>query len=398
MLIQLKFALEDIWRKKLYFISFFIQIMLIILLITECFALIHKNQDAHDHISNAFDISNAFYISMAEKEDFAGGEYEENIMKDLYAYMNKNDEYISFATIEDYIEIKDMPKNSLSVEMEQGSSKIWAYKTLSISSGFINVFDLSLSKGEFFDASWEYVSNKSIPVVLGSSYEKYMAIHDEFTDGGNQKYKVVGFLQDGQTFVDISSGEGVVGLNDVILTPIDVTTFDNLLTDGNYSYETYLENSTIIFKDRNDIKELRDIVGNSKTYIYNFNSVEGVSGYMENSTQEDVGVFLFISILVIIFASSLVIINTFEFIRKNLREFSIHIFCGATKKHIALRIFLQIFIVWFLSFIISLIISNQTFIVLGVSGLILLLCLGTCLPSFITLFKLQISDILRSKE
>ncbi|WP_240458696.1 hypothetical protein [Virgibacillus sp. Bac330] len=146
------------------------------------------------------------------------------------------------------------------------------------------------------------------------------------------------------------------------------------------------------------IKELQDIVERSNTYIYNFNTVEGVSGYMEKSTQESVSIFLFLSILIIIFASSLVIINTLGFIRRNIRNFSIHIFCGATKKDIALRIFLQIFIVWLLSFIISLIISNQTFIVLGVSGVILLLCLGACLPSFITLFKLQISDILRRKE
>lgn len=282
--------------------------------------------------------------------------------------------------------------------MEQGPSKIWANKTLSVSFDFINVFDLSLSKGEFFDASWEYVSNKSIPVVLGYSYKKYMDIDDEFTGVDNQKYKVVGFLQDGQTFVDISFGEGVIGLNDVILTPIDVTAVDNLFMNGNYDYETYIENSTIILKNRNDIKELRDIVERSNTYIYNFNTVEGVSGYMEKSTQESVRIFLFLSILIIIFASSLVIINTLGFIRKNIRNFSIHIFCGATKKDIALRIFLQIFIVWLLSFIISLIISNQTFIVLGVSGVILLLCLGACLPSFITLFKLQISDILRRKE
>lgn len=222
--------------------------------------------------------------------------------------------------------------------MELGPTKIWAYKTLSISPSFINIFDLSLSKGKFFDSNWEFVSDESIPVVLGYSYEEYMGINDEFTDANHLKYKVVGFLQDGQTFVDVSFGEGVIGLNDVVLMPIDATTL------------------------------------------------------------EAVGVFLFIAILVIVFASLLVIINTLEFVRKNIREFSIHIFCGATKVHIALRIFLQIFIVWLLSFILSLIISSQTFIVLGVSGIILFLCLGTCLPGFIKLFKLQISDILRRKD
>lgn len=398
MLIQLKYALEDIWRKKLYFISFLIQITIIILLITECFSLMHKKQDSFHYLSEVFDSSNVFYVSLEAKEETVGGEYEENIMKDLYTYIDKNDKYVSFSNIENYVEINDIPKNSLSVEIEQGPNKIRAYKALSISYNFINVFELSLSKGDFFDSNWEYASDKSIPVVLGYSYQKYLDIDDEFTDTSNKKYRVVGFLQDGETYVDISFGEGVIGLDDVILIPMDVTTLNDLYINGNFDYETYIDNSTIIAKNRNDIIELRGITENSKLYNYNFKSVDGVSSYMEKNTQESVGVFLFILILVIIFASSLVVINTLEFVRKNIREFSIHIFCGATKIHIALRIFLQVFIVLFLSFIISLIVSSQTLIVLGVSGLTLLLCLGTCLPSFITLFNFQISDMLRRKE
>lgn len=398
MLIQLKYALEDIWRKKLYFISFLIQIVMITLLITESFAFIHKKQDAFHHLSNTFDLSNAFYISMEEKEAYVGGKYEEKIMKDLYTHLQQSDQYISYANIEDYIEIEERPKNPLAIEVELGPAKMWVYKTLSISPSFINIFDLALSKGEFFDSNWEFVSDESIPVVLGNSYEKYMEISDEFTDVNHLKYKVIGFLQDGQTFVDVSFGEGVIKLNDVVLMPIDVTTLENIYVNGNYDYETYLDNATIILKNRNNLSELREITEKSQVYNYNFSSIAGVSHYMEKSTQEAVGVFLFIAILVIVFASLLVIINTLEFVRKNIREFSIHIFCGATKVHIALRIFLQIFIVWLLSFILSLMISSQTFIVFGVSGIILFLCLGTCLPSFIKLFKLQISDILRRKD
>lgn len=62
-------------------------------------------------MSNTFDLSNAFYVSMEEKEAYVGGEYEENIMKDLYTHLQQSNQYISFANIEDYIEIKDRPKN-----------------------------------------------------------------------------------------------------------------------------------------------------------------------------------------------------------------------------------------------------------------------------------------------
>ncbi|AXR15321.1 ABC transporter permease [Bacillus thuringiensis] len=395
---QLKYALEDIWRKKLYFILFFTQIMIITLLITECFSLMYKKQDAFNYLSKTFDISNVYYVSLAEKEKYVGGEYEESIMKDLYTYVNENEKYTIFSDIEDYIEIKGIPQNSLSVEIEQGQTKVQAYKSLAISHSFIDVFDLALSKGEFFDSDWEYTSNESIPVVLGHSYQKFMNINDEFVNIDNLKYKVVGFLQEGQSFVDISSGKGVIELDDTVLIPMDVTKFDDMYVNGNYAYETYLENATIITKNKNDITELRNITEKSRLYNYNFNNVGGVSKYMEMSTKKSVGVFLFISIWVIIFAFSLVIINTLEFVRKNLREFSIHIFCGGNRSDIALRIFLQIFIVWILASIISVLVSNQPFIVLGVSGAILFLCLITCIPSFIKLFSLQISDILRRKE
>ncbi|NUC19678.1 ABC transporter permease [Bacillus mycoides] len=395
---QLKYALEDIWRKKLYFMLFFTQIMIITLLITECFSLMYKKQDAFNYLSNTFNTSNVYYVSLTEQEKYVGGEYEESIMKDLYTYANESEKYTIFSDIGDYIEIKGIPQNSLSVEIEQGQTKVQAYKSLAISHSFIDVFNLALSKGEFFDSNWEYTSNGSIPVVLGHSYQEFMNINDEFVNTDNLKYKVVGFLQEGQSFVDISSGKGVIELNDMVLIPMDVTKFDDMYVNGNYEYATYLNNATIIAKNKNDITELRNITEKSRLYNYNFNSVEGVSRYMEMSTKKSVGVFLFISIWIIIFAFSLVIINTLEFVRKNLREFSIHIFCGGNRSDIALRIFLQIFIVWILSSISSFLVSNQPFIVLGVSGAILFLCLITCIPSFIKLFSLQISDILRRKE
>ncbi|WP_010176127.1 hypothetical protein [Bacillus coahuilensis] len=247
-------------------------------------------------------------------------------------------------------------------------------------------------------SNWEYSINESIPVVLGHSYQKFMNINDEFVNSDNLKYKVIGFLEDGQSYVDISSGEGVIDVNDMILIPMDVTTFDDLHVNGNYSYETYLENATIITKNNSDIYNLRKITENSEIFNYKFNSVKGVSKYMEMDTQKSVGVFLYISIWIIIFAISLVIINTLEFVRKNLREFSIHIFCGGNRTDISLRIFFQIFIVWILSFICSFIVTSQSSILLAVSGFVLMVCLITCIPSFVKLFNLQISDILRRKE
>ncbi|GAC41471.1 hypothetical protein PPOP_0821 [Paenibacillus popilliae ATCC 14706] len=93
--------------------------------------------------------------------------------------------------------------------------------------------------------------------------------------------------------------------------------------DEQITRNSYFEGSTIIVKNKNDIRELRNITEKSKLHYYDF-------------------IYFHI---VIIFAASLVVINTLEFVRKNIREFSIHIFCGATKVHIALRIFLQVFIV-----------------------------------------------------
>ncbi|WP_079708001.1 ABC transporter permease [Paraliobacillus ryukyuensis] len=400
MITQLKYALEDLWAKKLYFLLFLIQITIITLLVTQCFSLIYQKEQAFNNIDDTFEASDVYYLSLAEQAKYidSNNEEEEQIMEDLYTYATNSKGYTIFSTINDYIEIKEIPQNDLSVEVEYGPTKVQAYQTLAISPAFIDVFRLSLAKGKFFAPNWEYTSQESIPVVLGSSYQTFMEMDQKFTDSNNVTYKVAGFLQEGQNYVDISFGEGVVTLDDKILIPIDVTTFDGIYDTGNVDFQTYLENATILTTNNHGIGELSNITKKSQLYNYTFHSVAGVARYMESSTKDAVGVFLFISIWVIIFAFSLVIINTLEFVNKNLREFSIHIFCGATRKDIALRLFLQIFIVWLLASIISLLVSDRIIIVLLVSLVLLCLCLSTCIPSFIKLFHLQISDMIRRKE
>ncbi|WP_010176126.1 hypothetical protein [Bacillus coahuilensis] len=150
MLTQLKYALEDIWRNKLYYILFFTQITIVTLLLTECFSLMYKKEEAFNYLSNTFDISDVYYVSLAEKEMVVGGDYEESIMNDLFSYVNESENYIIFSVVKDFIEIENIPRNSLSTEIQFGPNKVEAYKTLAITHNFIDVFDLSLSKGNFF--------------------------------------------------------------------------------------------------------------------------------------------------------------------------------------------------------------------------------------------------------
>src|SRR5699024_6998656 len=313
--------------------------------------------------------------------------------------LHTSNKYTNIAWIDDYVESNDIPKNTVFIEEEHESEKLKIYPTLSVSTNFLKMNKISLMSGNDFQQDWQYHKGESTPVILGYDYHKYLHLGDIFTDKNSPiTYKVIGFLAKDASYVDISIGEGVIKLNNVMLSPIDVTTFDSMFVDGNCNYESYFDSLTILVKNQGDIVPLQKITQPSREYHYIFKNMKDISNYMAKDTKESVEIFLYIATFTIIFSFMLIIINTLEFIRKNKREFSIHIFCGATKIDIAYRIFLQIFVVCLLATLIAMMLVNKLLIVLSVSLCIFFLCLIVCIPSFVMLFRLQVSDMLRRKE
>lgn len=77
---QLKYAFFDIKRKKLYYGTFFLQVLIVVILVSHSILLLDKKNDSFRALKDAFDIRNAYYVSTESYYNNAiydiGGIYE----------------------------------------------------------------------------------------------------------------------------------------------------------------------------------------------------------------------------------------------------------------------------------------------------------------------------------
>lgn len=398
---QLMYAINDIKQKKSYYIAFMLQMIVVILLLINCINIFNNRENAFDSLENIYKDQDAYYVSLENYEkDIYMDAYEDELMQEIYKFLNESEKLNYFSQTERYFEIPDMPPNSLYEWDETDNRKVKVYKVLFVDANFIEVFKLDILDNSIFslEEEWQKYDNTQIPVILGNGYKNIYEAGDSFTNSEGKQYVVKGILKSNQTFVDISFGEGTISLDDVILVLAYPTTIEQMPEEGNIDFETYFENMTLLPQNNEVLVELQDICNKSKVYAYNFQNIAGVADYMERETGESISIFAFIIIIIIIFAMLMIVIQTLDFIKKKKQEFAVHIFSGATKADIVLRLVCQILIIVMTAGVIAAFFSKDYVMIAGISALILCICLLTSIPGIILLFRLQISEILRRKE
>lgn len=397
---QLLYAMHDIKQKKSYYIAFLVQMTVVILLLNNCINIFKNRENAFASLDNVYKGQDAYYVSLNNyEEDIYMNSYEEELMQEIYRFIENNENLIYFSQTEKYLEIPDIPLNSLYELIEMDNEKIKMYKTLFVNANFIEIFNLDMLDAAIFNLEeWQQYDNTQAAVILGNGYKDLYKTGDFFTDAKGKKYIIKGILKAGQSFVDISFGEGTISLDDIILISSHPTAAEQIPKEGNIDFETYFENMTLLPVNSKVLADLQDICNKSKLYAYNFKSVAGVADYMKLETDRSISIFSFIIVMVIIFALLMIVIQTLDFIKKKKKEFAIHIFSGATKADVILRLVLQILIIVIAAGMAAAFFTKDFLSTAGISLLILCVCLLTSIPGIVVLFKLQISEILRRKE
>lgn len=95
-------------------------------------------------------------------------------------------------------------------------------KALVVGSNYLEYFAVKLSEGEYFKEEDYLYEGDYVPVLMGSVYKKYYKVGDEF-DGmlhsSETKFKVVGFISEGQYFNAAASYSSVEKYDNYIVVP-----------------------------------------------------------------------------------------------------------------------------------------------------------------------------------
>lgn len=388
---QLKFSLEDIKARPIAFILIFLQIMFCLIMISYSVSVINNTFDYKDKFS-VFEKTSEMYMIVDNTDDehiteLWDDESSVNKLMEFYTYISNNKEFNSYCFVSDSTSFdteKDL--DTYSDKMEDGTT---FYDLLGIDSNFSQVFNLKNSSGEFFSTDDYETDDNSIPVLLGSNYQKYYSIGDEIFEN----HIVKGFLEEKSFYLDPKSSGDVIYLDNYIITPLiinsdsDFPTLDNAIT------------STVILTDnQQDLQEISKKSQELDLYNFSFKSYTQQFNDIIASALTYIYLTLTIVFLVLFFCIICVISSLLNFLETHKKEFAVHLLCGARKRDFVLRIIWQIAIVIFLSNVVNFIIygfSLASFSALLIS--IIILAIIVALP-LIKIKNQSVNELLKRSE
>ncbi len=257
-------------------------------------------------------------------------------LKELYSYIVNNDKTNKYSKFE-YQTSEEIEGNTI---VQATANKM-----------FFDIYDIKVIEGRMFNES-DFTNNLEItPIIVGYNLKERYKIGQTYLEkdldtNKEVTYKVVGILEYNSSypsFVDIGKE---TELNYTFFKPLNL----NLLNE--FSSMDMAISSTVIFT--NNEKEVRSIEEKSAEL--------GLFSMEYRPIQQDINNYLkyfhkkityqiFIAFIVLFFAATSMALNLTTMISKNIKEFSIHMICGAEIGSIFQRLLWQLLIILSLALI-----------------------------------------------
>ncbi len=301
--------------------------------------------------------------------------------------------------------------DNYSISTYNGST-YYTVKTIQVSEKFFSIFSIELSEGQMFTADdYEYRKDKTIPVLLGSAYQELFSIGDIFT--GNymsetMTFEIAGFLKENSFFFNKSSNSFVSCERYIIMPALHTQTLESFS-----KFMLLQQMGGILVSDmgypetRDQYNALLEEAGLDKWEMGiadpdRFNQIGLQLETYQSMTDEVLGQFDLILIIVLCFIIISQIFIICGFIREQHREYGIYMLCGATFGQIASTILSVVCIILLTGDLIAALLLYYAGISLKTIGMLqfVVIGMGIVLISIPLLYlrKMNVSDIIGGRE
>jgi ABC-type antimicrobial peptide transport system permease subunit len=254
-----------------------------------------------------------------------------------------------------------------------------------------NFFEIFQVVGDFDRTGIEklfagYAAGQNIPVIMGSDFHRYFKTGDIFNDDLDNTYVVAGFFDKSEFYVAPFETGKAINLNKLLVVP-DSAGELNFIT----LHSTYFRTD--------DTSRLEAII--AKSSKLELLPMERVSlakqiQYKEADMMNEIMTMGSVMALIFIFASVGMVAYFIRFIQSRIREFAVHMICGARERDILIRIALQFVLILIVSMIaiICLFGLGWAFCITVIIGAVYCACIFVYLNSVIR--QMSLVGLLRS--
>ncbi|MBM7717629.1 putative ABC transport system permease protein [Bacillus thermophilus] len=340
---QFFLALKDLWRKKWRSFILLIQVTLMLVLIHFSVLSFIDLQQMKDEVSRLTKDKEIYALmDLTSNDDVTKLVNDDDKVTDLHAlynYIFHNPSFSAFTLYSSSLFIDDprLPDIKGVVydeENEDGSSEVEYVLT---TEEFFNYFQVDIVEGRYFDKK-DYKDKKEVtPVIIGHYFAKVWDMGETFSDTYGNKYKVIGILDKGATYINIMSSREIHQMDSMILLPLNESKLQSVP-----DYDEIIPTAYIVPQKETDIKKMIDYAAELETYSLGYKSLSEQIKHVIRDKQTWIQMQLFLLALVASFTMLSLIVSLLQFIDKNQYEFGVHYLSGAENKHIGTRIVFQI--------------------------------------------------------
>lgn len=188
--------------------------------------------------------------------------------------------------------------------------------------------------------------DEAIPVFLGNDYHELYQVGDVFKDYIEKEYCVVGFLKQGEYFIEPGAGREPRCLDSYIVR-ISRTDAKDVVSIMNYFSSTYFPE-----KYKTVMEEVAAYAHKQGTLELQVNSFSYQMNMITKDLIDEMVLFGSVAVIFLIFCVISMTGNILNFLSDFRRELAIHCMCGASRRSMVIRVLLQIWGMYLVSAVI----------------------------------------------
>ncbi|MCL1989705.1 MAG: hypothetical protein FWG67_02330 [Defluviitaleaceae bacterium] len=387
---QFYLSMHDLWNRKKNVLSLLLQMTLTFLLIQFIFNAVFELQNLRQEVGRLTEVQDMYFLlDVSTTEQFFQAFEPENIEKviSFFEFIFENESFKALPLQTNTFLPPDERFDAF--EGNMGSTMSFMYATSLLEA----LFDLNTISGRFFNET-DYVNHYDyIPVVLGFDFMDAFEVGDIFEDsfhGYLENFKVIGFLEQNSTYVDLMSSWHFQSLDRVMLRPLN----QNHSLDVSY-FLIPLSKIYVIPESTDQMREIVTYSDELGLFSFMFRNMNDQLELLSEERMMWIQSQLFLTGLITILTLVSFTISLLQFIDKKRHEFGIHYLVGARNKDISFRIAFQVIPFLIVGSLIRIGLLNQMDYGWLTMGISLLLSILICLIPLVRMSNLNLSALIR---
>lgn len=373
---QIRYSFGDILRNKRLFISQFILILVVNLLLGYCvhtYLILSDTKRTAEKLLAANDTYITTDVTDIETyiSKIATSEAQPRLAE-LYAFMNQYDHYVltQISTL-----LVDSVGNAEIIQLDRKAFEVF------------NLYEKCDDIDPFL--LFEAHQSELIPVIAGYKFAREYDIGDVL--GG--EYEIAGFFDRGAYCIRPSAQADKLYFDTALVRPCIVN------KHSQYSeLASAIIGMHIITDDPDVLSGISEKSNELDLFSLRFISISGQITRIFEQELRVVKYMMTYILLSMLLSLACMASSMLVFIKKHIREFAIHLLCGATMNHIMLRILLQAGVMYAFAFAITSLLFFDLAVALWLALICVVFCLCAAILPIAKLYRVGLNGMLKRSE